>query len=159
MENRLKLLNEPNPGAMKISELAVKNYQFTIVIFLLLIALGVYSYIKIPQAEDPEFPISIFPIVAIYPGASPTDIEQLVVDKIEKSLNELEDIQRIKTEINDGVALIVVEFYSYTIITGRSLQLRDPENTGREYQYYSKCLSFRQCFIYPIEEICGGTER
>jgi multidrug efflux pump subunit AcrB len=114
MENRLKLLNEPNPGAMKISELAVKNYQFTIVIFLLLIALGVYSYIKIPQAEDPEFPISIFPIVAIYPGASPTDIEQLVVDKIEKSLNELEDIQRIKTEINDGVALIVVEFYSYT---------------------------------------------
>jgi multidrug efflux pump subunit AcrB len=114
MESRLKLLNEPNPGAMKISELAVKNYQFTIVIFLLLIALGVYSYIKIPQAEDPEFPISIFPIVAIYPGASPTDIEQLVVDKIEKSLNELEDIQRIKTEINDGVALIVVEFYSYT---------------------------------------------
>ena len=99
---------------MKISELAVKNYQFTIVIFLLLLALGIYSYIKIPQAEDPEFPISIFPVVAIYPGASPTDIEQLVVDKIEKSLNELEDIQRIKTEINDGVALIVVEFYSYT---------------------------------------------
>jgi multidrug efflux pump subunit AcrB len=99
---------------MKISELAVKNYQFTIVLFLLLVALGVYSFIKIPQAEDPEFPISIFPVVAIYPGASPTDIEQLVVDKIEKSLNELEDIQRIKTEINDGVALIVVEFYSYT---------------------------------------------
>jgi multidrug efflux pump subunit AcrB len=99
---------------MKISELAVKNYQFTIVIFLLLIALGIYSFVKIPQTEDPEFPISIFPVVVIYPGASPTDIEQLVVDKIEKSLNELEDIQRIKTEINDGVAIIVVEFFSYT---------------------------------------------
>ena len=99
---------------MKISDSAVKNYQFTIVIFLLLIALGVYSFLKIPQAEDPEFPISIFPIIAIYPGASPADIEQLVVDKVEKSLNELEDIVRIKSEIKDGVAVIVVEFSSDT---------------------------------------------
>jgi multidrug efflux pump subunit AcrB len=97
---------------MKISEFSVKNYQFTIVVFLLLVALGVYSFIKIPQSEDPEFPISIFPVIAIYPGASPVDIEQLVADKIEKSLNELEDIERIKTEIKDGVAVIVIEFSS-----------------------------------------------
>ena len=76
--------------------------------------LGIYSYLKIPQAEDPEFPISIFPIIAIYPGASPSDIEQLVVDKVEESLNELEDIERIKSEIKDGVAIIVIEFSSDT---------------------------------------------
>ncbi|MGD0754432.1 MAG: efflux RND transporter permease subunit [Bacteroidales bacterium] len=99
---------------MKISDYAVKNYQFTIVIFLLLVALGIYSFLKIPQAEDPEFPISIFPIIAVYPGASPADIEQLVVDKVEKSLNELEDIVRIKSEIKDGVAVIVIEFSSDT---------------------------------------------
>jgi multidrug efflux pump subunit AcrB len=99
---------------MKISELAVKNFQFTIVVFLMLIALGIYSFIKIPQAEDPEFPISIFPVISIYPGASPTDIEQLVVDKVEKSLNELEDIIRIKTEIKDGVAVVVIEFTADT---------------------------------------------
>jgi multidrug efflux pump subunit AcrB len=99
---------------MKISELAVRNYQFTIVVFLMLIALGVYSFIKIPQAEDPEFPISIFPVIAIYPGASPVDIEQLVVDKVEKSLNELEDIKSIKTEIKDGVAVVVIEFSADT---------------------------------------------
>ncbi len=97
---------------MKISETAVKNYQFTIIVFLFLIALGVYSFIKIPQAEDPEFPISIFPVIAIYPGASPSDMEQLVVDKVEESLNELEDIEEIKTEIKDGVAIIVIEFSS-----------------------------------------------
>jgi len=99
---------------MKISETAVKNYQFTIVIFLLLVAVGIYSFMKIPQAEDPEFPISIFPIIAIYPGASPADIEQLVVDKVEESLNELEDIIRIKSEIKSGVAIIVIEFSSDT---------------------------------------------
>ena len=99
---------------MKISESAVKNYQFTIVIFLLLVSLGIYSYLRIPQAEDPEFPISIFPIIAVYPGASPADIEQLVVDKVEESLNELEDIIKVKSEIKDGVALIVIEFSSST---------------------------------------------
>jgi multidrug efflux pump subunit AcrB len=97
---------------MKISESAVRNYQFTIVVFLLLIAVGIYSFMKIPQAEDPEFPIAIFPVIAIYPGASPVDIEQLVVDKVEVSLNELEDIVRIKSEIKDGVAVIVIEFSS-----------------------------------------------
>jgi multidrug efflux pump subunit AcrB len=97
---------------MKISEIAVRNYQFTIVVFLMLVALGVYSFIKIPQAEDPEFPITIFPVIAVYPGASPIDLEQLVVDKIENSLNELEDIIKMETEIKDGVAVIVVEFSS-----------------------------------------------
>ena len=95
---------------MKISGLAVKNYQFTIVVFLLLVSLGIYSYIKIPQAEDPEFPISIFPVFAIYPGASPTDIEELVIDKLEESLNELEDIYKITSEVKESIGIVVIEF-------------------------------------------------
>ncbi len=95
---------------MKISELAVKNYQFTIVIFLLLVSLGIYSYIKIPQAADPEFPVTIFPVIAVYPGATPADIEELVVDRLEKSFKELEDIDRMTSEIEQDVAIIVIEF-------------------------------------------------
>ncbi|MBG0858756.1 MAG: efflux RND transporter permease subunit [Bacteroidales bacterium] len=97
---------------MKISELAVKHYQFTIVLFLLLVSLGIYSYLKIPQAEDPEFPIPIFPVFAIFPGASPADIEQLVIDKVEESLNELEDIVKIYSEIRESLGIIVIEFTS-----------------------------------------------
>jgi multidrug efflux pump subunit AcrB len=41
-------------------------------------------------------------------------MEQLVVDKVEESLNELEDILTIETEIKDGVAIIVIEFTSGT---------------------------------------------
>ncbi len=99
---------------MKISELSVKNYQFTIVIFLLLVSLGIYSYLKIPQAADPEFPVTIFPVIAIYPGASPADIEELVVDRLEKSIKELEDIDRMTSEIEEDVAIIVIEFSSET---------------------------------------------
>lgn len=95
---------------MKITEIAVRYYQFTIVVFLLLITLGIHSFVSIPQAEDPEFSIPIVPVFAVYPGASPVDIEQLVVDKVEKSLNELDDIKSIKSTIRDGVASVVIEF-------------------------------------------------
>ncbi|MBI5009698.1 MAG: efflux RND transporter permease subunit, partial [Bacteroidia bacterium] len=46
--------------------------------------------------------------------ASPSDIEQLVVDKVEESINELEDIFSVESEIKDGVAIIVIEFTSDT---------------------------------------------
>jgi multidrug efflux pump subunit AcrB len=99
---------------MKISEIAVKNYQFTVVVFLLLIALGIFSFLNIPQSEDPEFSIPIIPVFAVYPGASPADIEELVVNKVEKSLNELDDIKTIKSTIRDGVASVVIEFTANT---------------------------------------------
>jgi multidrug efflux pump subunit AcrB len=95
---------------MKISELAVKNHQFTIVVFLMLVAVGVYSYLKIPQAEDPDLPMPIVPVTVLYPGASPIDMEELVVDKLEKSFKELESVRRIWTDIKDGLATVVVEF-------------------------------------------------
>jgi multidrug efflux pump subunit AcrB len=97
---------------MKITDIAVKNYQFTLVLFLLLIALGVYSLMSIPQSEDPEFDVPVIPIYAIYPGASPADLENLVVDKLEKSLSELDDIKKIESSIKDGVAGVVIEFTS-----------------------------------------------
>jgi multidrug efflux pump subunit AcrB len=95
---------------VKIAELAVRRPQFTIVVFLLLVALGVYSFRAIPRSEDPQFPIPIFRIVAVYPGATPSDLEQLVVDPVEDVVGELDDIENIRTRIFDGVAVIVVEF-------------------------------------------------
>jgi multidrug efflux pump subunit AcrB len=39
---------------MKISDYAVKNYQFTLVIFLMIIALGATTILNMPRSEDPE---------------------------------------------------------------------------------------------------------
>ena len=97
---------------MKISEYAVKNYQFTLVIFLMIIVLGVTTLFTMPRSEDPEIDAPQFPIVIIYPGTSPQDMEELVVDPIEKRVAELEDIKKIRSTINDGVAVIQV-FYKY----------------------------------------------
>ncbi|AHM60329.1 acriflavin resistance protein [Flammeovirgaceae bacterium 311] len=97
---------------MKISEYAVKNYQFTLVIFLMIVALGVTTLLTMSRSEDPEMEAPQFPVVIIYPGTSPQDMEELVVDPLEKRITEFEDIKKVKSTINDGVAVISV-FYKY----------------------------------------------
>lgn len=95
---------------MKISDFSVKNYQFTVVLFAMLVALGLNSWFAIPRAEDPTFPVPVYSVVAVYPGASPTDVEQLVVEPIEEQLGELDDLEDLEAEVRDGLAVIRAEF-------------------------------------------------
>jgi multidrug efflux pump subunit AcrB len=92
---------------MKISEYAVKNYQFTLVIFIMAIALGVTTLFSMPRSEDPVTNSPMFPVVVVYPGTSPSDMEELVVKPLEQKIYSLENIKKIKTTIKDGVARTV----------------------------------------------------
>ena len=95
---------------MKIAEYAVKNYQFTLIMFLMAVALGVTTLFNMPRSEDPEIEAPQYAIVVVYPGTSPEDMEELVVDPVEEKINELEDMKRIKTTISDGLAVFNVEY-------------------------------------------------
>lgn len=95
---------------MKISDYAVKNYQFTLVIFIMIIVLGFTTVLNMPRSEDPEMHAPFYPIIVVYPGASPEDMEELVVDPLEKEIFGLDNIIRIRTSISDGVALLRVEY-------------------------------------------------
>ncbi len=92
------------------TKLAVDHYQFTIVIFIMLLAMGLSSYFSMPRTEDPPIQVPGASIVVIYPGTDPIDLEELVADHIEEALNELEDIKRINTTIKNGIVSIAVEF-------------------------------------------------
>ncbi len=106
---------------MKIAEFSVKNYQFTLVIFLGVLALGIFSLLNMPKGEDPEPVFPGFLVTAIYPGATPADIEEQVVDPMEKKFNELENVKDIITDISDGLAVIRVE-YEYGVDTEEKYQ-------------------------------------
>jgi multidrug efflux pump subunit AcrB len=95
---------------MKISEYAVKNYQFTLIMFLMAVAVGLTTLFTMPRSEDPEIVAPQYAIIVIYPGTSPKDMEELVVDPVEDKINELDDMKRIKTNISDGLAVMRVEY-------------------------------------------------
>jgi multidrug efflux pump subunit AcrB len=95
---------------MSLWSFSVKRWQFTLVVFALLIATGLWALSSIPRSEDPslKFPGSL--VIVQYPGADPEDVERLVVDPIEDALSELEDIKRLNSSALDGLALIEIEF-------------------------------------------------
>ncbi|MCB0667113.1 MAG: efflux RND transporter permease subunit [Saprospiraceae bacterium] len=95
---------------MNFNRFFVKNYQFTLIIFVALLLLGVNSLINMPRSEDPPFGAPIFSIVGVYPGTSPSDMEELVADPIEEELYQLEDIKKIETTIRDGLLVMLAEF-------------------------------------------------
>lgn len=97
---------------MSFLEFPIRRYQFTLVAFAMLAALGLTSLMSIPRQEDPYFPIAVFQVIVRYPGAEPIDIESLVVKPIEDRLSEIDDIKKIESHSNDGVAVIMPEFYS-----------------------------------------------
>src|SRR3989339_47793 len=95
---------------MKLSEYAVKNPQLTLLVFIMAVIVGVNTILNMPRSEDPEINFPEFPIVVIYPGTSPADMENLVVDPIEKKLSGLENVKKVTSVIKDGLAVIDIRY-------------------------------------------------
>ncbi len=95
---------------MSLLEFPIRRYPFTLIVFLLLAVLGWFAFTNIPREEDPNFKYPGFFIAAVYPGADPKDLERLVAKPIEDRLAELDQVKKLETTINDGVAVIAIEF-------------------------------------------------
>ena len=96
---------------MSIWAFAVRRWQFTLVVFGLLIALGFASFSNIARSEDPTFPFPATTITLVWPGADPADMERLVVKPIEDAVNTLDNVKKIVSSAHDGIAVVHVEFY------------------------------------------------
>ncbi|MBA6328745.1 efflux RND transporter permease subunit [Colwellia sp. MB02u-6] len=95
---------------MQLPRIAIKNAQFTFTIIVLMVLVGIVSYFHMPRSEDPQFDIPIILLEIIYPGASPTDIETLVVDPLEEEFSDIEGIKKIESQIKNGGARIYITF-------------------------------------------------
>ena len=99
---------------MGLLEFPIRRYQFTLVAFLCLVALGWYAFSSVPREEDPYFKIPGFTIAGIYPGADPKDLERIVAKPIEDKLAALDDVLKMETSIRDGVSFTAIEFQAFT---------------------------------------------
>ena len=95
---------------MNLAQFSVKNWQFMLVLFLGVAALGINSLLNMPRGEDPEFTAPQFAVVVVYPGTDALDMEELVVDPAEKRFNELDNIKHVVTSVDDGLAVFRVEY-------------------------------------------------
>ncbi|MBD3234735.1 MAG: MMPL family transporter [candidate division Zixibacteria bacterium] len=122
---------------MSLSRLAIENHKFTTIIIALLVIFGITSILTMPRSEDPLVTPPGTNVIVIYPGASPEELEELVIQPIEEVVNELEDIKKLASVARDGYALVEIEFEAgvdmddkYSQIVQKVNGIRDelPEN-------------------------------
>ena len=93
---------------MSLSALAVKNRIVTYFFVMLLLIAGTGSFFMLGQLEDPEFTVKTAVIVTPYPGASPREVELEVTDRIELAIQEMPQVDYLKSFSRAGLSLIEV---------------------------------------------------
>ncbi|MCX7282632.1 MAG: efflux RND transporter permease subunit, partial [Novosphingobium sp.] len=100
----------PSPATFNPAAFALARWQFTLVAALLLAALGLAALFTIPRTEDPQLNPPIFVVNAVLPGASPTEVEELVTRPVEDAVHRLDGVREVRSRSTDGLSFTRIEF-------------------------------------------------
>ena len=104
---------------------AIDNKTSIYVLVVFIAVLGFVSYQRIPKEQFPEIIIPYIVINTVYPGTSPSDIENLVTRPIEKELKSIADVKNITSKSMQDYSSIVVEFTLDVSIADAKQRVRD----------------------------------
>ena len=89
-----------------LSEWALKNKGLVLYFMILLGLIGIVSYSKLSQSEDPPFTFKVMVIQTYWPGASAKEISLQVTDRIEKELMTTGQYERIMAYSRPGESMV-----------------------------------------------------
>jgi multidrug efflux pump subunit AcrB len=78
--------------------------------FVLVVAVGAWSYLAMPRARDPEINFNWVNIWTVYPGASAEDVAKKVTEPLEDALRTVSDIRYLVSSSREGISSILVRF-------------------------------------------------
>lgn len=93
---------------MKLVKYFLQKKAVTILLLVLILAGGLFSYIKMGKLEDAPFTIKQALVLTPYPGASPSEVQSQVTDILEESIQSLGELYYLKTENRAGLSKITV---------------------------------------------------
>jgi len=93
-----------------LASLSVRRPVLSTVFILLIVVVGVASYLGLGVDKFPKIEFPIVTITTVYPGSSPEAVETDVTDKIESVVNTLGGVESLTSISNEGVSLVVVQF-------------------------------------------------
>jgi len=103
-----------NMKRFNLSEWAITHRALVLFMILILGAAGTYSFVNLGRAEDPSFTIKVMIVSVQWPGATASDMQLQVADKIEKKLQELPYLDRIETYSQPGASFIQIQLSDRT---------------------------------------------
>ncbi|MEM8962122.1 MAG: efflux RND transporter permease subunit, partial [Acidobacteriota bacterium] len=93
---------------MNIAEYSIRNSVVTWVIAVVMVLVGLVSFLGLSRLEDPEFTIKAAVIITPYPGASAEQVEQEVTNVIEKAAQELGQLKEVESRSARGLSYVEV---------------------------------------------------
>ncbi len=109
----------------------IKNFRVVILLILMISAWGIYSFLKLPRESSPEIKIPIAIVTTLYPGASPSDVEEFVTKKIETEISGLKGLKKITSNSFNSLSSIQVEFDAKQDVDDSIRRLRDKVNNAK----------------------------
>ncbi|MFA5925831.1 MAG: efflux RND transporter permease subunit [Parcubacteria group bacterium] len=103
----------------------VTRFRVVALLVVVISAWGLYSFFRLPRESNPEVKIPIAVITDAYPGASPSDVEELVTKKIETDISGVAGVDKITSNSTNSFSSVTVEFDSNQNLTDAIRSLRD----------------------------------
>lgn len=97
---------------MKLAEISIKRPSLVIVLFTILILGGLFSYSQLGYELIPKFEQNVITVSTIYPGASPSEVENTVTKKIEDAIASLENIKKIDSKSYESLSIVSISLNS-----------------------------------------------
>lgn len=94
---------------MDLAEFSIKNRLICFIVIAIALVGGWYSYENIARFEDPEFTIRSAQVVTTYPGATPEEVANEVTEALESSIQQLQEVEKIKSVSSAGRSEISVD--------------------------------------------------
>ena len=97
-----------------LSALAVRERSVTLFFLILSIIAGLYAFNSLGRAEDPPFTVRVMVVSVLWPGATPAELQNQVVDRLERRIQEVDYFLKVETTIRPGRADMMVEFEDFS---------------------------------------------
>lgn len=94
---------------MKLAEISIKRPTLIVVLFTILMLGGIFSYTKLGYELIPKFEVNVITISTVYPGASPSEIENTVTKKVEDAISSLENVKKIISQSYESISVVMIE--------------------------------------------------
>src|SRR5215469_4164400 len=93
-----------------ISAWAIRNPIPPLVLFMVLLFMGVSAFIRLPINNNPDIAYPMVDVVILQPGASPSEMERQILQKVEGSIASIGNVHKLTSRALEGQALTFVEF-------------------------------------------------
>ena len=110
--------------------------QRPIIVAMFFIALGVYgtlSYFSLGRSLNPDVVFPVVVVSATYPGASPAEMERLVIKPIEDQMDGIDNLDRLGATAQEGTAVVTVQFKIGTDINYAAIDVQRRVDVARTY--------------------------